>query len=147
MHKIIKIVLVVLGAIGVLLWLQLPAAGVPADVAVESASMHWMFMITYLLLAIAVVFSLLYALKNLFSNPQNLKKSLFVLVGLVVVVGISYALSDGADGTVEEMAARGVATTEGTVKNIGAGLNMFFILVLIAIASMAWGGLKKLTNK
>jgi hypothetical protein len=45
------------------------------------------------------------------------------------------------------MASRGVATTEGTVKNIGAGLNMFFILVLIAIASMAWGGLKKITNK
>ncbi|MFM1877882.1 MAG: hypothetical protein RLZZ241_748 [Bacteroidota bacterium] len=147
MHKIIKIVLVVLGAIGVLLWLQLPSASVPPEVAVESASMHWMFMITYLLLAIAVVFSLLYALKNLFSNPQNLKKTLFVLVGLVIVVGISYALSDGADGTVEEMASRGVATTEGTVKNIGAGLNMFFILVLIAIASMAWGGLKKITNK
>lgn len=147
MQKIIKILLVVLGAVGVLLWLQLPAASVPADVAVESASIHWMFMITYLLLAIAVVFSLFYALKNLFSNSQNLKKTVFVLVGLVAVVGISYALSDGADGTVEEMAARGVATTEGTVKNIGAGLNMFFILVLIAIASMAWGGLKKITNK
>ena len=52
-----------------------------------------------------------------------------------------------ADGTVEEMAGRGVTTTESTVKNIGAGHNMFFILVIIAVASMLWGGIKKMSNK
>jgi hypothetical protein len=147
MHKIVKIGLIVLGAIGVLLWLQLPSTNVPVAEAVESASMHWMFMITYLLLAVAVVFSLIFGLKNLFSNPENLKKTFFVVVALVVVVGLSYVLSNGADGTVEEMASRGVATTESTVKNIGAGLNMFFILVIIAVIAMAWGGIKKITNK
>lgn len=146
MHKIVKIGLIALGAIGVILWLQLPGTNVPVSEAVESTSMHWMFMITYLLLAVAVLFSLVFAMKNLFSNPQNLKKTFIVIVSLVVVVGLSYVISDGSDGTVEEMASRGVATTESTVKNIGAGLNMFFILVIIAVGSMAWGGIKKLTN-
>ncbi len=147
MHKIVKIGLIVLGAIGVILWLQLPGTNVPVSEAVESASMHWMFMITYLLLAVAVAFSLVFALKNLFSNPQNLKKSLIVIGALVLVVAFSYAISNGDDGTVEEMASRGVATTESTVKNIGAGLNMFFVLVIIAVAAMAWGGVKKLVDK
>ncbi len=147
MHKIVKIGLIVLGAIGVILWLQLPSTSVPASEAVESGSMHWMFMITYLLLAVAVLFSLVFAMKNLFTNPENLKKTVLVLLGLIVVVGFSYVISDGSDGTVEEMAKRGVPTTEGTVKNIGAGLNMFWILLLIAVGAMIWGGLKKVTNK
>jgi len=146
MHKIVKIGLIVLGAIGLILCLQLPGTSVPVAEAVESASMHWMFMTTYTLLAVAVAFSLIFAMKNLFSNPQNLKKTLFVLIGLILVVALSYALSNGDDGTVEEMASRGVATTESTVKNIGAGLNMFFILVIIAVAAMAWGAIKKLSK-
>ncbi|WP_088340426.1 hypothetical protein [Robiginitalea sediminis] len=147
MHKFVKIGLVVLGAIGAILWSQLPGTEVPVGEAVESGAVHWMFMIMYLLLAVAVLFSLVFTLKNLFANPQSLKKTLFGIVGFLLVVAIAYVLSDGADGTVEAMADRGVATTESTVKNIGTGLNVFFILVMIAVGSMAWGGLKKMTNK
>jgi hypothetical protein len=42
------------------------------------------------------------------------------------------------------MADRGVSTTETVVKNIGTGLNVFFLLVIIAIGSMIWGGVKKM---
>lgn len=147
MHKIVKIGLVVLGAIAAILWSQLPDSDAPVGEAVDSGAVHWMFMIMYILLAFAVVFSLVFALKNIFSNPAGLKRTLIGIVGLLVVVVIAYALSDGADGTVEEMAGRGVATTESTVKNIGTGLNVFFILVLVAIGTMVWGGLKKVMNK
>ncbi|WP_445385963.1 hypothetical protein ACT6NV_03920 [Robiginitalea sp. IMCC44478] len=147
MHKIVKIVLIVLGAIGAILWFQLPDKNVPVGEAVENGAMNFMFIITYLLLAIAVLFSLVFALKNLFSNPESLKKSLFVIIGFALVVILSYALSNGADGTVEAMASRNVATTESVVKNIGAGLNVFFILVIIAVVAMAWGGIKKMSNK
>lgn len=147
MHKIVKIGLVVLGAIAAILWSQLPDSDAPVGEAVESGAVHWMFMIMYILLAFAVVFSMAFALKNIASNPAGLKRTLIGIVGLLVVVVIAYALSDGDDGTVEEMAKRGVSTTEGTVKNIGTGLNVFFILVLVAIGTMMWGGLKKVMNK
>lgn len=147
MHKIVKIVLVVLGAIGAILWFQLPDKNVPVGEAVENGAMNFMFIITYLLLGIAVLFSLVFALKNLFENPASLKKSLFVIIGFLLVVILSYALSNGADGTVEAMASRNVPTTESTVKYIGAGLNVFFILVIIAVVAMAWGGIKKMSNK
>ena len=147
MHKIVKIVLVVLGAIGAILWFQLPDKNVPVGEAVENGAMNFMFIITHLLMEIAVLFSLVFALKNLFSNPEGLKKSLFIIIGFALVVILSYALSNGADGTVEAMASRIVATTESVVKNIGAGLNVFFILVIIAVVAMAWGGIKKMSNK
>ena len=144
MNKIVKISLAVLGAAAAVLWSQLPGGDVPVGEAVESGAVHWMFMIMYLLLAIAVVFSLVFALKTMISKPESLKKTLVGIAAFLVVVALSYVLSNGADGTVETMAGRGVSTTEGVVKNIGAGLNMFFLLVIIAVVSMFWGGIKKM---
>lgn len=146
MNRIVKIVLAVLGVLSAILWYQLPSKDVPVAEASQSGAMNFMFIITYLLLGIAVVVSLLFTLKNLFSNPKSLKKTLFVIVGFLLVVAIAYVLSDGADGTVEAMADRGVATTESTVKKIGMGLNVFFILTVIAVGSMIWGGIKKMSK-
>ncbi len=142
MNKIVKISLAVLGAAAAILWSQLPGGDVPVGDAVESGAVHWMFMIMYLLLAVAVVFSLVFALKTMISKPESLKKTLVGIGAFLVVVGLSYVLSNGDDGTVETMASRGVATTETVVKNIGTGLNMFFLLVIIAVVAMIWGGIK-----
>lgn len=147
MNKIVKIVLVVLGALAAILWYQLPGRDVPQSEAVESGAMNFMFIITYILLGFAVVVSLVFTLKNLFANPQNLKKTLMVIGGFLVVVIISYALASGTDVSIEEMADRGISTTESTIRRIGTGLNMFFILVLIAIIAMAAGAFKNMSNK
>jgi hypothetical protein len=48
---------------------------------------------------------------------------------------------------VEAMSERGVETTEGTVKNIGMGLNVFFILTLVAVVLMVVPGLKRMFVK
>ncbi len=144
MHKIIKIVLVVIGLIGLALWFMLPGREVPVTEAVENGAMNFMFIITYLLLGIAVVVSFFFALVNLFSNPASLKKTLFVVVGFILVVVVAYVLADGSDGTVEEMASRGITTTETTVKRIGTGLWVFFLLTIIAVGAMLWGGIRKM---
>ena len=103
MNKIVKIVLVVLGALSAILWYQLPGRDVPASEAVGSGAMNFMFIITYILLAIAVAVSLLFTLKSLFANPQSLKKTLMVIGGFIVVVIISYVLASGTDVSIEEM--------------------------------------------
>ena len=147
MNKIIKIVLVVLGALSAILWYQLPGRDVPASEAVESGAMNFMFIITYLLLGFAVVVSLVFTLKNLFANPNSLKKTLMVIGGFIVVVLISYVLASGTDVSIEEMAGRGIDTSETTIRRIGTGLNMFFLLVLIAVAAMVMGAFKNMSNK
>lgn len=146
MHKIVKIVLVVLGVIGAVLWFQLPARNVPVGEAAESGAMNFMFIITYVLLGIALLFSVVFSLINLFSNPASLKRALMTVVGLIVVVGIAYFLADGSDGTVEAMAERGIETSETVVKRIGTGLWVFFILTIIAVGSMLYGGVKNMTR-
>ncbi len=146
LNKIVKISLAVLGAAAFILWLQLPSSDAPVGEAVDSGAVHWMFMIVYFLLGVAVLFSVFFALKHMFANPQGLKRTLIGLAAFIVVIGLSYALSNGSDGTVETMAGRGVSTTESVVKNIGTGLNVFFLLVIIAIGAMLWGGVKKMFN-
>lgn len=143
MHKIVKIALIVVGLLSAVLWYLLPDSDMPAAEAAESGPMNFMFIITYLLLGIAVAAALLFTIKNLFSNPQGLKKTLFVLVGLAVVVGISYVLSSGTDVADNYKAM----STEGTIKNIGMGLNVFFILTFVAVALMVVPGVKKLFGK
>ncbi|NND78461.1 MAG: hypothetical protein HKN53_01030, partial [Maribacter sp.] len=97
MHKILKIFLLVIGVVSAILWYMLPERDMPTAEAAQSGAMNAMFMITYLLLGIAVVASLVFTLMNLFANPKGLKKTLFVIVGFLLVVGIAYVLSSGTD--------------------------------------------------
>lgn len=147
MHKIVKIILVVLGVIGAILWFQLPSRDVPVTEAIDNGSMNFMFIITYALLAIAIAASVIFGLMNLLTSKGALKKTLFGIGGLLVVVVIAYALATGTDVNLDEMARKGVPTTESTVKTIGMGLNVFFILTIIAVGAMLWSGVKKMISK
>lgn len=147
MHKILKYILIALGLIGAVLWFQLPSAETPVSEAVASTPMNLMFIITYLLLGIAIVFSLVFTLKKLFSTPDSLKKALFSIGGLLVIVVISYALASGTNVDLQEMANKGIPTTEGTVKLIGMGLNVFFILTVLAVLLMIVPGIKRMFSK
>ena len=139
MQKIVKIALVVLGLVSAVLWYLLPSSDMPVAEAADSGAMNAMFIITYLLLGIAVVFTL----KNLFSNPQGLKKTLFVVGGFLLVVVISYVLASGTDVAPEYMEM----SDESTVKKIGMGLNVFFILTIIAVLSLIIPGIKNMFSK
>ncbi|WP_298794013.1 hypothetical protein [uncultured Allomuricauda sp.] len=145
MNKIIKIVLIVIGLVATALWFGMPSSDDPD--AINSGSMNFMFIIMYLLLAIAVVATVFFGLKKLLSTPGSLKKALFAIGGLAIVVAISYGLSSGdeAKAVADAMADKGA--TESTVKNIGMGLNVFFILTAAAVALMVLPGLKKMFVK
>lgn len=145
MNKIIKIALIVIGLIAAVLWFSLPSGDDPN--AINSGAMNFMFVIMYILLAIAIVASVFFGLTKLLSTPGSLKKALFAIGGLAIVVAVSYGLSSDNAPVVEEMAKRGIETTEGTVKNIGMGLNVFFILTVVAVVLMIFPGLKKMFVK
>ncbi len=143
MQKIIKIVLIAVGVLSAILWYLLPSSDMPAAEAAQSGAMNTMFIITYLLLGIAVIVSLIFTLKNLFSNPQGLKKTLFVIGGFALVVVISYVLASGTDVAPEFMAME----DESTIKKIGMGLNVFFILTIIAVVSLIVPAIKNMFSK
>ncbi len=146
MNKIVKIILVVVGLAGAVLWFMLPERDAPVGEATQNAALNGMFWITYILLAIAAAASLTFSLIHLFANPASIKKTIFVVVGFLIVVALGYVLADGTDVSIPEMADRGIETSETTIKRIGAGINVFFILVIIAVEAMIWGGVRKATK-
>ncbi|MEM0932015.1 MAG: hypothetical protein AAF575_01150 [Bacteroidota bacterium] len=148
MNKIIKIALIAIGLIAAILWFSLPSGDDPD--AINSGAMNFMFIIMYLLLAIAVVTSIVFGLKKLLTTQGSIKKTLFAVGGLAVVVAISYGLSSGDEAQMVADSFAGnpnIETSAGTVKNVGMGLNVFFILTAVAVVLMVFPGLKKLFVK
>lgn len=143
MHKFLKIALIVLGVLSAILWVNLPDADMPAAEAVGSGAMSAMFVITYILLAVAVAFSVFFAIKKTFSKSGNVKRTMMSLGTIVLIVIISYIAADGTDVT----AVGDLVVEESTVKNIGMGLNVFYILTTIAVLLMVVPSMKKLLFK
>jgi hypothetical protein len=90
----------------------------------------------YIFLGLAIVTSIGMPIINAIKNPVGLVKSLIGIVGLVVLFGVAYALS--GDEVSVKMAAYG--TTASSSKMIGAGMIMFYFILLgaalLAIVSM-----------
>lgn len=147
MHKIVKIGLVVISVIGFIALFMMPDGDMPRPEAMNSTGISIMFGLTYLLLAIAVIATVVFGLKNIVSTPGGLKKTLIGVVGLLVLLGVAYGLASGTDVDIEKMAAAGIETSESGVKKVGAGINMFFIMLVVAVVLIAWGAVKKALGK
>lgn len=148
MHKIIKIVLIVLGVLSAILWYSLPASDMPPSQAIESLPMDLMFKIVFLLLLIATAASVFFGLKKTFTSEGGLKRVLKTLAFAGVLTLVGYLMAGGEEVVVEAVQTeRGLTTTVGTVKTIGTLLNIFFGMVLIAIVLMVIPSLKRLTGR
>ena len=148
MHKIIKIVLIVLGVLSAILWYSLPASDMPPSQAIESLPMDLMFKIVFLLLLIATAASVFFGLKKTFTSEGGLIRVLKTLAFAGVLTLVGYLMAGGEEVVVEAVQTeRGLTTTVGTVKTIGTLLNIFFGMVLIAIVLMVIPSLKRLTGR
>lgn len=148
MHKILKIVLIVIGVIAAgLTFFAMPSGDDPA--AIDSGSIDVMFILTWILLIAAAALALFFGLKKMLTTPGGLKKALFSLGGLAVLFIVGYALSSGdeAQAVVDTFAGKDIEPEASTVKNIGMLLNVFFGMTVIAVALMIWPGIKKLIGR
>lgn len=140
-HKILKIVAFALAIIGAIFALMIMAG---SEANAESMSGNMLY-VAYLVLGIVLALVLLFVFKGLLSG--NIKKTLMTVGAFLAVVIISYIISSGTDLDLQPFIDKGVNLTEATSKLVGAGLYAFYILAIIAIGSMLYGGSKKLTNK
>jgi hypothetical protein len=100
--------------------------------------------ITYVLIGICVIGILGFSLVNVVKNPGGAKSGLFGLVGLIVVFGLTYVLSDGSDAATE-FADMGI--TETTSKRVGMGLGTFYVLTAAAIVAILYVEVSRLFSK
>lgn len=132
LHKIIRIVVLILAIIGIALLVTI----LTGNLGTISAFMT----IAYVVLGIAILFTLLFSFTQLFANKETLKKTLISFGLFALVIVIAYVVSDG-----EAVYKAGeLVISEGGSKWVGAGLITFYLLTIIAIGSMVFSGVKKL---
>ncbi|MCI0750551.1 MAG: hypothetical protein L0Y35_01815 [Flammeovirgaceae bacterium] len=96
----------------------------------------WLFYILFFVaIGAAVLMPLLHAVKS----PKTFVKSLYGVGALVVVFGISYALTGSGVNTSQQA----IGITESTSKMIGAGLTMFYFLLFGSIIGIVYSEISK----
>lgn len=144
MHKILKIVLAVLGVLGIIFLARIVSTGdeevKKLAAAGDTGLMEPMTWIAYIVLAIAIALVLIFVLRNLFSNSNNLKKTLMSIGAFVVVILFGYIMANGVETPMQD----GKMLSASGSKWVGTGLYMFYALAIIAIVTMLFTGIKKM---
>ncbi|APY11198.1 hypothetical protein BWZ22_08050 [Seonamhaeicola sp. S2-3] len=141
LHKVLKIVAFALAIIGAIFALMIIAG----DEESALSTVGNMLYVTYVILGIVVALVVIFVIKGLFAG--NIKKTLLTVGVFLAIVFISYAISSGTDLDLKPFTDKGQDITEATSKKVGAGLYTFYVLAFLAIASMAFSGVKKIFNK
>jgi len=138
LQKMLTVAIAIISLVAVAMWIMITKGD--DDSAAIDAMLWFGKILVYGAGAIAIVLSL----KNIASNPAKMKVAGIAIIGLLVIVGISYGLSTGKevlDGTGIQM------VSESGSKLVGTGLRVFYILIIIALVSMVAAGVKKALNK
>ena len=93
----------------------------------------------YILLFVALIAAVVFPLLQITQNPKSLVKSGIGVAGLTVLFFISYSLS--GNEVTAKYTTMGVA--EGSSKLIGAGLIMFYIILIATIIFMVYSEINK----
>ncbi|WP_026450901.1 hypothetical protein [Aequorivita capsosiphonis] len=139
LHKILKIVALLLSIAGIIFLAMIIAKGDTA-VAATGEGLDGFLYVAYITLAITLLFVLFFVLKGIFAG--NIKSTLLSIGAFVIIVVISYVLADGTPMTMPE----GEMLSESGSKWVGTGLYTFYIMAILAIGSMVFSGIKKVTK-
>jgi hypothetical protein len=99
--------------------------------------------LTYVMVAIATIIAIVFGIIQMMQNKKNAKKILYSMLGLIAVILLSYIMaSDEVLGAYEKY-----EITASTSKQVGMGLNTFYILAIIAVIAVLYAELSKVLSK
>ena len=139
LHKILKIIALLLSVAGIIFLAMIIAKGDDA-VAATGAGLNGFLYVAYITFAITIILVLFFVGKGMLTG--NIKNTLISIGAFVAVVGISYVLSDGNPIQLND----GAMLSANGSKWVGTGLYVFYILAVIAVGAMVFGGVKKVTK-
>jgi len=148
LHKILKIVAGLLGIAGIIFLVMIITKGddaiKAAAAAGDTSAVDPIAYIAYITLGVILLFVLFFVVVNLFSNPATLKSALINIGAFLLLFLIAYFVF--ANG-VETPLRDGKMLSEGGSKLVGAGLYLFYILILIAGGLMLLSGVTKMIKR
>jgi len=142
MKKILTILLAVVGILSIVFLAMIISAGDEAVKAGESSgSVNTFMYIGYIVFFLTLAFVVIFSLKNIVSDSDKLKST---LKGLGIFALLSAICYFGLANGVETQLKDGETFSESGSKLLGAGLYLFYALILIAGGSMLFFGIKKM---
>ncbi|MBP5316392.1 MAG: hypothetical protein K6G53_07640 [Bacteroidales bacterium] len=136
MARILELIL--LGISAVLLVLFFTSPHDTASDPIVNTYLYW----TYILFFVALVLLVIFQLIQIFSSKRGIINFVLLLVGIAVLVGLSFVLAKG--GPVNTS----VAYTESVSKFSDAALILTYILGGAAIVALLWSVIKNaITNR
>ncbi len=143
-QTILRILVLVLGAIGLILLGTIIAKGddeiKAAALGGDYSSVSPIITLAMIILVVVVAVTLIFTLLNLVSHPAKLKKALLAIGVFGAIVAVAYALSTGVETPMKD----GEVLSASGSRWVGAGLRTFYILAVIAIGAMVFSGIKKM---
>lgn len=97
------------------------------------------FYLTYVLFAAAALLAVVFPIIHLVGDFKKAKTALFGILGLVVILGIGYAMSSGELGGADMK----VETSATMVKVVGGGIIATFIMIGLAIVAAVYSEVSK----
>lgn len=140
-----KVLTIILGIVGVLSIVFLAMIISTGDEAIElgeaSGTVNTFMYIAYLVLFLTLAFVVVFTLKNILSNKETLMSTLKGVGLFIVLAAICYfGLATGKETILKD----GDVLSESGSKLLGAGLYLFYALILVAGGSMLFFGIKKM---
>ena len=141
MKKVLTIILALVGLLSIVFLAMIISTGDEAVKVGEASGTVDSFMyLSYLILLLTLFFVVIFTLKGVFSNAAVLKSTLKSVGAFVILALICYFMAEGVETPLKD----GGSLSEGGSKLVGAGLYLFYLLILLAGGIMLLSGIKKM---
>ena len=98
--------------------------------------------VTYIMVAFAALATIGFGVKKMLQNPENAKKTIYTIVGLIAILIIAYLFASDATVGYEKY-----ETTAKTSKQVGMGLITFYFLIFSAVIAVVYSELSNVISK
>jgi hypothetical protein len=146
-QNIIKIVSAIIGVLAAFFLLRIIGTG-DDDIKMAASmgdfgAVSPLVELARIVLLITIAVTLIFTLLGLFSDPAKLKKAAISVGLFLVVIVISYVLSDGVETPLKD----GEVLSASDARWVGTGIRAFYILAAVAIGLMLFSGVTKIIKK
>jgi len=146
-QNIIKIISAVIGVLAAFFLLRIIGTGdedikmaaTMGDFGTVSPLVELARIVLFFTVAVTLIFTLL----GLLSDPAKLRKAAISIGLFLIVIAISFILSDGVETPLKD----GDVLSANGSKWVGTGIRTFYILALVAIGMMLFSGVSKILKK
>jgi hypothetical protein len=145
-QKIVTYTAAVLGVVGLIFQITILSKG---DDVIEMAAISGdygvvssMVSLAMIIIAIAVVLTLVFSVMNLASDPAKLKKAMISIGAFLLVVFVAFLFSSGTETPLKD----GEVLSASGSRWVETGLRTFYFLVVIAAGAMVYSGVRRLKS-